>query len=340
MEVDPLEQIEHEEPLKGPDRVAAMLLAMGPPVARRLLPHFEPEELKQISQAATALGAVPADEVEPLIEEFTSQFAAGLSLLGSSRAVEEMLSGVLEPEEIERLITGPMTRKQQASVWQRLGGLAEGVLARYLTQEHPQTIAFVLNRLDSNVASATIRDLPEDQQNDILRRMLCARKPSQLVERIVEETLKAELLGGGAPVAETTRHEHLAKILNGMSGEEIDRALKSLEDVRPKAVEKLKGLLFSFADLGKLSDQARATILERVPVDKLVLALADSSDEFRDKVLSTLSSRERRIAENELKNRKEPNPRDVRSARRAIADIALQLSDEGAISLKPDGNKG
>lgn len=274
-----------------------------------------------------------------MIQEFATQFSAGLSLLGSMRSVEDMLSGVLEPEEIEALIGEPLIKKREPPVWERLGGLADGVLAKYLSQEHPQTVAFVLNMIDSNAAATVIRDLPPEQHDDLLRRMLCARPVTDPVKDLVEETLKSELLGGGAVVVETTRHEHLAKILNGMTSDEVEKVLTNLEDVRPKAVKKLKELLFSFQDISELSHRARATVLERVPTGQLVLALHECDEEFCETVLSVLPARERRIAQNELKTLDSPSARDVRLARRAVAETALELAEQGVVVLNKKGNE-
>lgn len=317
--------------LGGPDRVAALLLAMGPPVAGRLLKHFDTDELKRISQAATGLGPVAASEMEPLIEEFAGQFSAGLDLLGSPRIVEQLLSGVLDPDEIEALLSSGGAA--EPSVWDRLAGLADGVLAKYLLQEHPQTIAYVLNRVSPACAAATMRHFSPELRDELMRRMLCARRATEAVQRIVVETLNSDLLGGSAAVTESHRHEHLAQIMNGMDRGDIEQILTSLEAVRPKAAKTLKGMLFTFEDMGRLSETARAAVVEAVTTDELVLALRGTEDAFRDMVLSALSSRARRMVENELSNGQAASKRDVREAQRAIADIALDLAGRGVIQL-------
>ena len=52
-------------PLFGAEKVAALLLALDKPIAGRLLKRFDSLELRQVTRAASELGAVnPADDRE------------------------------------------------------------------------------------------------------------------------------------------------------------------------------------------------------------------------------------------------------------------------------------
>ena len=94
--------------LKGSDKVAALLLAMGKPVAGRLLKHFDPVELRQITKSASGLGAVPTPVLEALVEEFSSHFSNGLDLLGNAGEAEQLLTGAFPPEQVANLYVGPL----------------------------------------------------------------------------------------------------------------------------------------------------------------------------------------------------------------------------------------
>src|SRR2546430_16779963 len=86
--------------LRGAEKAAALLLYMGKPLASRLLTQFDADELKQITRSIAELGAVPAPALETLVEDFAGQFANGADLLGSPDEVQQMLDGVLPPEQI------------------------------------------------------------------------------------------------------------------------------------------------------------------------------------------------------------------------------------------------
>jgi flagellar motor switch protein FliG len=320
--------------LHGPERVAALLLAMGKPVAERLLPHFEPSELREISRSAVALGPVPAAELEALIEEFANQFAAGLNLLVSAREIEDLLTGVMPPEQLPAAAAGPEGAPDQ-SVWDKVSQLSEAALVGYFAEQHPQTVALVLSKLEPTKSAKVMTAFTPGQRDEVMRRMLASRPPTDAALRIVAGALQEDLLSTAARGSGADAHERLAKIINNMERDDMEGVLQSLGDARPKSAEILKGLLFTFEDIVNLSAKARTTLLDRVPSDRLVLSLKGTDAEFRDTVLSALAARARRVVESEL-GRNEPSAqRDVANARREIANMALDLAGRGELELKP-----
>lgn len=96
------------KPLTGAEKVAALLLVMGPPGASRLLKHFDPSELRLITRAAADLGSVPSAAIEHLIDEFYDSFSAGLDLMGNAGQAQQLMAGVLPPDQIADIMTAMM----------------------------------------------------------------------------------------------------------------------------------------------------------------------------------------------------------------------------------------
>ncbi len=324
--------------LQGPERVAALLLAMGKPVAERLLPHFEQSELREISRSAVALGPVPAAELEALIEEFANQFAAGLNLLVSAREIDDLLTGVMPPEPAAPAAAEP-AGAPDAVVWDKVSQLSEAALTKYLGNEHPQTAALVLSKLEPTKSAKVITALPAPLRDEVMRRMIASRQPTDAALRIVAGALQEDLLAAATKGSGNDPHERLAKIINNMDRNDMEGALQSLGDARPKSAEILKSLLFTFEDVVDLTPKARTTLLDRVPSDRLVLALKGTDAAFRETVLSGLAARARRVVESELGRNEPAAQRDVASARREIANMALDLAGRGEIQLKAEAEE-
>lgn len=326
---------ERPKRLHGPERVAALLLAMGKPVAERLLPHFEPAELREISRSAVALGPVPAAELEALIEDFANQFAAGLNLLVSAREIEDLLTGVIPPEPPSPAPAEP-AGAPDPSLWERISQLSEAALGKYLADEHPQTAALILSKLEPGKSAKVMTGFPPGLRDVMMRRMIASRQVTDAALRIVAGALQDDLLASAAKGSGADPHERLAKIINNMDRDDMEGLLQSLGDARPKSAEILKGLLFNFEDIAGLAPKARTTLLDKVPSDRLVLALKGTEAEFRETVLSGLASRARRVVESELGRNEPAAQRDVTSARREIANMALDLAGRGEIQLKSE----
>ena len=320
--------------LQGTEKVAALLLAMGKPLAERLLPHFEPNELRAITRSAAELGPIPGSALESLIEEFAGQFSSGTNLLGSAREVEKLLSGVMPPEQIAEIMHDRRS-SSDTSIWDRVSTVSESVFASYLLKEHPQTIALILSKVKPACAAKVMGQFPPKLRNEMMRRMLTSKPPVEAPLRIVEKTLHEDLLLNLARNTGADTHARLANIINKMEREHMDDVLQNLADVRPKSAEVLKDLLFTFDDIVNLSPRARTSLFDQVPTERVVLALKGTDEGIRNMILASLASRAKRIVENELANSEPALQRDVNEARRAIADMALDMAGRGEIDLSP-----
>jgi flagellar motor switch protein FliG len=318
--------------LRGPDKVAALLLAMGKPLAGRLLRHFDPDELKSITRAVASLGAIQMHSLEGLIEEFAGQFLNGVDLLGSASEVEQLLAGVLSPGQIAEIMADVGDGAAQP-MWERISTVSDSIFANYLLREHPQTAAFILTKVSPACAAKVMALFPRERRNSLMRRMLNISAVTEPALRILEIVLREDLLGKASRNSADDQNVRMADIINKMEREQMEDVLQGLAETNPKTAETLRGLLFTFDDVIKLQPRARQILFDAVPTERVVLALKGSDAEFRDAILSSLASRARRMVEQELSNSEPASQREVLKARRAIADTALAMAEKGEIEL-------
>ncbi len=323
-------------PLFGAEKVAALLLALDKPIAGRLLKRFDSLELRQVTRAASELGSVNPATIEKLIEDFAEQFSAGAELLGSAGEAENLLAGALEPEEAAEILSDVLGNSNKA-MWDRLSAAPESVLASYLLKEHPQTFALVLSKLSSGTAAKIMAQTPRDLRNGLMRRMLSPRPVMDPMMRILERTLHEDLLLNVARNTGADTHSKIADIINKMERDQIEDVLTSLAEDRPKDAETLRGLLFTFEDIAKLSQKARTTVFDRLPADRVVLALKGTDGAFRELILSSMGARAHRMVESELNTGGPAQQRDVLKARRAIADAVLEMAERNEIEINSGG---
>lgn len=324
-------------PLQGADRVAALLMTMGKPAAARLMKHFDPEEIRLITRSAAVLKPVATPQIEALIEDFATQFIGGANLVGAASEVRKMLDGVLPPEQVSEIMAD-LAGSAEHSLWDRVSALPENLLAPYLAKEHPQVAALVLSKVRAGCAARVMSQLPQELRNGLMRRMLALKPAPEEMMRTVERSIHDDLLASAARGAGADPHAKMADIFNKMDRQQIDDALRSLAATRPQAVEVLKGMLFTFEDLTKLTTKDRTALFDQVPNEKVVIALKGADAELRDVILQALGARVRRMVEQELSSA-EPSPqRDVAEARRAITELALEMGGRGEITLHSDAS--
>jgi flagellar motor switch protein FliG len=324
--------------LKGPERVATLLFAMGKPAASRILKHFSEEEIRLVTKSAAQLGPVSPTQIEQLVEEFASNFSDGADLIGGAAHIEKLLTGILSPDQIASIMN-EVVGNANRSIWERISTVSESAIASYLMKEHPQTAALILSKVKPSCAAKVMTQLPQPLRNNLMRRMLSMKPIVDETMKNIEKTLHEDFMANFSKNAGADTHAKIADIINKMERDHMEDVLSSLSSVRPKSAEILRGLLFTFDDIVKLAPKDRTTLFDQVPPDRVVLALKGTNDEFRKVVLSALSSRVRRMIEHEL-NSKEPSAhRDIAEARRSITDLALEMAGRGEIVINSEAEE-
>ncbi len=326
--------IRGERVLNGPEKAAALLLMMGKPPAARLLKRLDQPDLRAVVRAAAGLGAVPAATMDRLVEEFAADFSAGADLLGDAGQAKNMLSDALPPEQVADFLDTALGEGQDLDVWQALARTPESAIIAFLTAERPATATYILSKLDPALAAKIVSALPRDRRNAALCGMVApvdvTPLAAQLIEGAVNDVLKKpKAASGGAD-----GRSRIAGIINSLDPEEAEDVMRAIGEARPKDAAILKTMLFTFNDLPKLSERARALLFDRASIDIVVMALRGTNAAFRDSVLSSMPSRGRRLVEGELNSGTNAPPREIAKARKAVADIVLGMASRGEIETQ------
>jgi flagellar motor switch protein FliG len=323
----------------GAEKAAALLLAMGKPLAARLLKRFDHIELRQITRAAAQLGAVSTEALEHFVEEFTESFTVGADLLGNAAEAEQLLTGALPPEEAADILSDVLG-SSNSSLWERLANTPDAAIAAYLEKEHPQTAAFILAKLPAASAAKVVAQLPRDLRNELLIRMIGPAEVSGEALRIVEAALQEDLLKSAGRTSGGDSRARIADIVNRLEPNDVEDVLQTISEAQPKDAAILKKMLFTFDDMVNLSNRARALLFDNLQTETIVMALRGTEPAFRDTVLSSMASRARRLVESELSNGASIPQRDIAKARRAISDTVLRMAQRGEIEIgSPEGEE-
>src|SRR5437868_2176783 len=141
--------------IPGPKRAAMLMLALGDQYGGKVWQQLDDDEVRELSLAMSSLGNVEAETVEDMLLEFVSRMSASGALMGNFDATERLLQQYLPPERVNGImdeIRGPAGR----NMWEKLSNVQEEVLANYLKNEYPQTIAVVLSKLTAEHAARVL----------------------------------------------------------------------------------------------------------------------------------------------------------------------------------------
>ena len=320
------------KPLPGPKRAAILMLALGEQYGGKIWSMLDDEEVRELSVHMSTLGTVEADVVEDLMLEFVSRMSASGALMGNFDATERLLQQYLPAERVTGImdeIRGPAGR----NMWEKLSNVQEEVLANYLKNEYPQTIAVVLSKLKPEHAARVLAILPEDIALDVVGRMLRMEAVQKEVIERVEQTLRTEFMSNLSQTRRRDAHEVMAEIFNNFDRQTETRFITSLEEENRESAERIKALMFTFDDLIKLDSASAQTLMRNIDKDKLGVALKTAHAEVRSFLLGNMYSRAGKLLMGDLGAQGPVRLRDVDEAQALLVNLAKDLAARGALTL-------
>jgi flagellar motor switch protein FliG len=280
-----------------------------------------------------SLGTVSASAVEDLAREFTDSIGQTGNLVGTWETTERMLLRTLPRDRVSQImeeIRGPAGR----TMWDKLGNVNEAVLANYLKNEYPQTVAVVLTKVKAEHAARVLSMLPESFAMEVVMRMLRMESVQKEALDGVEKTLKAEFMSNLARAQRRDAHEMMAEIFNNLDRQSESRILAALEERNRDAAERIRALMFTFDDLVRLDGQGVQVLLRNVPKEQLILALKGASENLRDLFLKNMSERAGKMFKEDLAGLGPVRLREVDEAQAAVVVMAKDLAAQGQITLQ------
>jgi flagellar motor switch protein FliG len=323
---------ESHRKLTGPERAAVLMLALGETHGGKIFAMLDDDELKEISIVMSSLGTIESDAVEQLLLEFVGRMSASGALLGNYDATERLLQQYLPPERVGGImdeIRGPAGR----NMWEKLANVQEEVLANYLKNEYPQTIAVVLSKLRPEHAARVLAILPEDLSLDVVNRMLKMEAVQKEVIERVEQTLRTEFMSNLSQTRRRDAHEVMAEIFNNFDRQTETRFLTALEEDNRDAAERIKALMFTFDDLVKLDTGSAQTLMRNIDKDKLAVALKGANETVRQFFFGNMSSRAAKMLVDDMQALGAVRLRDVDEAQGLLVNVAKDLAAKGEILI-------
>ncbi len=318
--------------LSGPERAAVLMLSLGEQYGAKIWSLLDDDDLRLLSVVMSTLGTIESEKVENLLLEFVGQLSASGALMGNYDHTERLLQQYLPSERVGGImdeIRGPAGR----NMWEKLSNVQEDVLANYLKNEYPQTVAVVLSKLRPEHAARVLAILPEDFSLDVVNRMLKMEAVQKEVLERVEQTLRTEFMSSISQTRRRDAHEVMAEIFNNFDRQTETRFLTALEEENRDSAERIKHLMFTFDDLVKLDAGSAQTLMRHIDKDKLGVALKGATEAVRQFFLSNMSTRAAKMLVEDMQAMGPVRLRDVDEAQVLLVNLAKDLAAKGEIII-------
>jgi flagellar motor switch protein FliG len=323
-----------QQAIPGAKKAAILSLILGEDVASQIFKFLHEDEIERIAKEVAALGSVPPESGEGVLEEFHHMaMAAAYVARGGVEFAQQLLLKSLNPEHARRIIDRVVRSFQSTAGFTSLAKADPQQLSKFILAEQPQTIALILAHLDSSHAAQLLSLLPETLRVDVLTRMASLDEISpEVVSRIssvIEQRLKT--LG-------TSSHESyggvraVAELLNRLDRTVSQPVIESLEGQNPDLAVSIRNLMFVFDDLMKVEDTALREIVQRADRKVLTVALKGTTEEMRVRFFQNMSKRAADMLREEMEVLGAIRLREVEKAQHEVVAIARKLEEEGLLT--------
>jgi flagellar motor switch protein FliG len=322
--------------LTGRQKVAALLIALGPTLSSQLLKLFSDERLEIAIAEVFRLERLDIEtKVSVLEEAFQETMAEEYLASGGVEYAREILQRALGPQKTSEIldrVTGKRTNP-----FDFVREIDPSQVMSFLQGEHPQTIALVVAHLPASAAAQVLSHLEPDLQGEVASRIAAMNRTAPEVVEAVERSLKRKLSSlSSQEFSNVGGLEYLVRVLN-----QVDRSTEKsiLANLDPNLAEEVRKKMFVFEDIAKLDDRSIQRILRDVNSRDLVLAMRGCTEDVQRRILSNMSSRAAQTLKDDLEALGPVRLKNVEEAQQNIVRVIRRLDEAEEIVLSRSNSR-
>ena len=214
--------------LTGAERACVMMITMGESRSKNILSQLESNEVEIISKAMKNLGKVSSSVVERVINLFN-----------------ENISNINKDN-----ITKKDAKKRENTLWNKLDYVNEEILARYIQNEHPQTAAIIIQKINSERAGKIIELLPDKLASEIINRIAKTEPIKNNILSSIEDSLSRDILSSLDKTKYQSKNiNNVMEILKNTSHKKSVNILSQMKSDNPKVSKDIDNIIFKFDDI-------------------------------------------------------------------------------------------
>ncbi len=323
-------------------KIAALLITIGPDAAAEVMSSFELTLLEQICREIAMMPMIETGIRVELMKEFTEVICTGLAAeLGGVAFAQTVLSkakGDYAATAILSRCAGDGPNQAGEEIRQMEGRQ----LVNLMKSEQPQTIAFIVSCMDTPKAAEVLQMLTPEVREDVVER-LGAMEPTstesihkvatKLNSRIDRKAMQQGLHRGGGV-------KSCADILNALDKELRKTLLTKIEERNATLGAAIRRKVFSFEDITRLSTPDLQRVMREVDSADLPIALKTMKPPVVKAILGTMSKRAAETLKEEIEILPQPRTKDVEAAQDRVIAIVRRLEEAEEITLDgaPEAN--
>lgn len=326
------------EKLSGKEKAAILLIALGQDISKEVFKHLESEEIEELYLQIAKTTKINPEMKDKVFEEFNELMLAQQYLAqGGITYARELLQSALGESKAIEIIT-KLTSSLQVRPFDFIQKTESEQILNFIQGEHPQIIALIISYLPAQKAGEIFRNLSEEKQVDIARRIASMERTSPEMIREVERVLERKLSTVvGQDYTSAGGLDTLIEMLANVDRGTEKTIIESLSETDPELAEEIRKRMFVFEDIILLDDRAIQQVLKSVESKDLSLALKGSTEEVSEKIFKNMSKRAADMLREDMEFAGPVRVKDVQEAQQKIVNVIRKLEETGEIVIARGG---
>lgn len=324
------------ESLSRIQKIAILLVSLGPELAGKLLLEFEPSQMDAICKEMAKISTIDEATQAKVKMELGDVITKGKNLLhGGHDYVHQTLLLTQGPEKALATLVHILPESlNEEPFMKELAAMEVLTIYNFIVNEQPQTIAFVLSRLSTAKSVAILQRLPASQKEAVLEKIgTMSASPVDYSQRIIE-ALKRKISQGEKVLQDAGGVQNVADILNALPKDASKELLMRLEEKNETLGKAVRRKMFGFEDLVKLSLPDLQRIMREVETTDLVIAMKPASAKLQQVLFGAVSKRAAETLKEEIQMLGAVKVKDIEAAQDRIIQIVRRLEDSGDITIE------
>ena len=329
--------------LSKQDKAAILLRVLLSSGAAPSLQDVDTASLRKIMETMGNFGKVDRKTIDLVILEFLTELQEfGIALKGDIEDTIAALKGHVSDKTLESIKKSYMN-SPTVDVWKAIIAAENDELRTILIAEDTIIAATVLSKIPSTKAAEILGGMEPFQARETMLAIVNSGETDPEIVEIIGHGICASLFQDNGPSAfDKPAVERAGDIMNFAQSEIRDRLLDEFTESDPETAERIRKVMFTFADLpARLQPRDVSAVTRIVDQEVLIRALKGAEaeqPEIVEFILSNLATRAADAIREELAEATIAKKKLVEAAMNEIIAGVRQLESDGEITLIIEGD--